>query len=126
MKPAIEQAIEELRRCFSDAAVATDAKDDGSAIVTIDSVDLGHLYTPQQTWIKFAITFQYPLADIYPLFVRPDLERTDGQPHGQGITSTSFEGQKALQLSRKSNRLNHEIDNAAIKVVKVIQWLKEQ
>ena len=83
MKPAIEQAIEELRRCFSDAAVAADAKDDGSAIVTIDSVDLGHLYTPQQTWIRFAVTFQYPHADIYPLFVRPDLARADGQPHGK-------------------------------------------
>ena len=126
MKPAIEQAIEELRRCFSDAAVVADAKDDGSAVVTIDSVDLGHLYTPQQTWIKFAITFQYPHADIYPLFVRPDLERADGQPHGQGITSAQFEGQPALQLSRQSKNLNFEIDNAVLKVTKVILWLKEQ
>ena len=126
MKPAIEQAIEELRRCFSDAAVAADAKDDGSAIVTIDSVDLGHLYTPQQTWIRFAVTFQYPHADIYPLFVRPDLARADGQPHGEGITSAQFEGQNAFQLSRRSNHLDPEIDTAALKVTKVIQWLKEQ
>ena len=47
--------------------------------VTIDSVDLGPLYIPQQTWIKFAITFQYPYADIYPLFARPDLVRA-GRP----------------------------------------------
>ena len=126
MKPAIEQAIEELRRCFSDAAVAADAKDDGSAVVTIDSVDLGHLYTPQQTWIKFAITFQYPHADIYPLFVRPDLERADAQPHAQGITWAQFERQPALQLSRQSKNLNFEIDNAVLKVTKVILWLKEQ
>ena len=126
MKPAIEQAIEELRRCFSGAAVAADAKDDGSAVVTIDSIDLGPLYIPQQTWIKFAITFQYPHADIYPLFARPDLVRADGQPHGKGITLTSFEGQHALQLSRQSNHLNPEIDNAALKVTKVIQWLNEQ
>ena len=126
MKPAIEQAIEELRRCFSDAAVAVAAKDDGSAIVTIDSIDLGPLYIPQQTWIKFEITFQYPYADIYPLFVRPDLVRADGQPHGKGITSAQFEGQNALQLSRRSNHLDPEIDNAALKVTKVIQWIKEQ
>ena len=126
MKPAIEQAIEELRRCFSGAAVTADGKDDGSAVVTIDSVDLGPLYIPQQTWIKFAITFQYPYADIYPLFARPDLVRADGQPHGKGITSKKFEGQNALQLSRQSNNLNPEIDNAALKVTKVIQWLKEQ
>ena len=126
MKPAIEQAIEELRRCFSGAAVAADAKDDGSAVVTIDFVDLGPLYIPEQTWIKFAITFQYPYADIYPLFARPDLVRADGQPHGRGIKLTSFEDQPALQLSRQSNHLNPEIDTAALKVTKVIQWLKEQ
>ena len=126
MKPVIEQAIEELRRCFSDAVVVAEPKDNGGATVTIDSVDLGPLYTPRQTWIKFEITFQYPHADIYPLFVRPDLVRADGQPHGEGITAAEFEGQKALQLSRRSNRLDPELDNATLKVTKVIQWLKEQ
>ena len=126
MKAEIEQAVEELRRCFSDAEVVARATDDGGVTVTIDSIDLGPVYTPQQTWIKFAISFQYPYADVYPLFVRPDLVRADGQAHGEGITQASFEDEPALQLSRRSNGLNPKIDTAALKVTKVIQWLLAQ
>ena len=126
MKPEVEQAVEELRCCFSDAEVMARATGDGGTVVTIDPIGLGPLYIPQQTWIKFAISFQYPYADVYPLFVRPDLARADGQPHGKGITHASFEGESALQLSRRSNRLNPAIDTAALKVTKVIQWLQAQ
>ena len=126
MKAEIEQAVEELRRCFSDAEVVARATDDGGVTVTIDSIDLGPVYTPQQTWIKFAISFQYPYADVYPLFVRPDLARADRRPHGQGITNTSYRGEPALQLSRRSTRLNPAIDTAVLKITKVIKWLQKQ
>lgn len=126
MKAEVEQAVAELRRCFGDSAVVARAKDDGGAVVTIDPIDLGARYIPQQTWIKFQISFQYPHADVYPLFVRPDLARADGQPHGEAIARAKFEGEPALQLSRSSNRLDVEIDTAVLKVTKVIQWLKER
>ena len=126
MKQEVEQAIQELRRCFSDAEVDCQSTPDGGAVVTVAPVSLGPEYIPQETWIKFAISFQYPCADIYPLYVRPDLARADGQPHGKGISEASFQGERALQLSRRSNRLNPEIDTAALKVIKVIQWLKER
>ena len=126
MKPEVKQAVEQLRRCFGVAEVVANPEDDGGAVVTIDPIDLGPRYNPQRTWIKFAISFQYPFADIYPLFVRPDLARAHGQPHGQGITRTSFQGEPALQLSRRSNRLDPSIDTAALKVTKVIQWLQAQ
>jgi len=126
MKREVERAVEELQICFSDAEVACEGTTDGGAIVTVTPVHLGPLYVPQETWIKFEISFQYPLADVYPLYVRPDLARSDGQPHGEGIAQTSFHGEPALQLSRRSNRLNPEVDTAALKVTKVIQWLKEK
>ena len=126
MKPEIEQAVYELRCCFGDAEVVAHTKDDGGAVVTIDSISLGPGYNPQMTWIKFAISFQYPYADIYPLFVRADLVRADGQPHGEGITEASFEDKPALQVSRSSRNLNPEIDTAVLKVTKVIQWLQER
>ena len=126
MNSEVEQAVEELRFRFGDAEVAAHGTDDGGATVTISPIDLGPGYSPQTTWIKFAISFQYPYADIYPLFVRADLVRTDGQPHGEGISLTSFDGQPALQLSRRSNQLNPEIDTAALKVTKVIEWLRTQ
>ena len=126
MKPAVEQAVAELRRCFGDAAVVAQSKDDGGAAVTIDPIDVGPTYVPQQTWIKFMIGFQYPYADIYPLFVHPELARVDGRPHGKGIALAEFEGEPALQISRRSNHLDVEIDTAVLKVAKVTQWLRER
>ena len=126
MKPQVEQAIAELQACFHYTKVVASDTEDGGASVRIDSVDLGPAYTPRETWIAFGIGFQYPYADVYPLFVRPDLARADGQPHGEGLAPGSFGGEAALQLSRRSNRLNAEIDTAALKVTKVIQWLRDQ
>ncbi len=126
MKSEVGQAVEELRRCFGDAEIVAHAKDDGGAVVSINLIDLGPGYSPQRTWVKFAISFQYPYADIYPLFVRPDLVRADGQPHGEGIAAASFEGEPALRLSRRNNHLNPEVDTAALKVTKVIEWLRTQ
>ena len=126
MKLEVQRALDELRRCFGEAEVTAHSKPDGGAIVTIESIDLGSAYTPQFSWIKFGISFQYPYADVYPLFVHPDVVRSDGRPHGNGISLGSFEGQGALQLSRRSNRWDPAVDTVALKVTKVIQWFKEQ
>ena len=126
MTPQVQQAIEELRGCFPDAEVVARGTDGGGAIVKIDPIDLGSAYAPRETWMGFAISFQYPQADIYPLFVRPDLSRVDGRAHGQAITLAQFEGEPALQLSRSSNGLNPEVDTAALKVTKVVRWLRDQ
>ena len=126
MKSEVKQAVDELRRCFSEAEIKVHAKADGGAAVTIDTIDLGSAYTPRYSWIKFAISFQYPYADIYPLFVRPDVIRADGQPHGTGISLASFEGESALQLSRRSNRWDPSVDTATLKITKVIQWFRDQ
>lgn len=124
MKQEVALAIEELRRCFPDAEVQARANDDGGASVTIDSIDLGPAYHPGQTWIKFDISFQYPYADVYPVFVRPDLVRLDGLPHGEGISKSTYENVKALQLSRRNNHLDPNVDTAALKIIKVIEWLR--
>ncbi|MCY4474931.1 MAG: hypothetical protein OXC83_05790 [Chloroflexi bacterium] len=124
MNPEVEQSVKELQRCFPNAELVVRPVDDGGAVVTIDPIDLGPSYTPRQTWMKFAIGFQYPHADIYPLFISADVTRVDGQPHGEGISESSFDGDSALQLSRRSNRLNPAVDTAALKVNKVIQWFQ--
>ena len=126
MTPEVGQAVEELRVRFADTEVDAVGTGDGGAIITIASVDPGPVYTRRETWVRFAIGFQYPYADIYPLFVRSDLSRTDSQPHGEGIALAEFHGDKALQLSRRSNGLNPMIDTAALKVMKVLEWLRAQ
>jgi len=126
MKPEVAQAVNELRVCFPNSTVEARSSDDGGAFVTIDPIHPGPAYAPQATWLKFAISFQYPYADVYPMFVRPDLIRTDGRSHGEAIAMGSFNGEPALQLSRRSNRLNPATDTAALKVTKVLQWLRDQ
>jgi hypothetical protein len=124
MTPTVTQAIDEIRATFEGAAVTVKEDGEGGAYVRIDPVDLGTPYAQGQTWIGFRVTAQYPYADVYPLFVRHDLSRVDGQPLGEGMTpNATFEGQPAVQVSRKSNHLNPATDTAALKVLKVIRWM---
>ena len=109
--------------------------------MTVDPVELGPRYTPSATWLKFQVTFQYPAADVYPLFIPPDVVRADaapnngapgnGTPLGEGTMLNQYaDGPGAapiptIQLSRRSNRLNPATDTAALKVEKVLSWLRE-
>lgn len=50
---------------------------------------------------------------------------SDGRAlEGQGISVATWEGAPAIQLSRRSNKWRQGEDTAAIKVAKVIQWLR--
>lgn len=85
----------------------------------------GEIYNETETWVGFRITFQYPNADVYPHYVRGDLSRRDRGNHSAGIQAGyTFEDRSALQLSRRSNRLNPAIDSAALKLLKVLEWLR--
>ena len=126
MTPQVAAAIEELREAFSEATVTAREDAEGGAFVTVDPVDLGRPYAQAETWVKFHITFQYPYSDVYPHFVRPDLARADGQPLGEGMSLGTFggDGEPAVQISRRSNNLNPATDTAALKLAKVLRWLK--
>jgi hypothetical protein len=62
-------------------------------------------------------------ADVYPIFVRGDLAREDGAALGEAMTSATFQGRPAIQVSRRSNHLVATVDTAAIKFQKVLEWL---
>lgn len=122
--PAVTEGIEELRGTFESAAVSVKPDDEGGAYVRVDPVDPGPPYAQRVTWIGFRITAQYPYADVYPLFVRHDLSRVDGQPLGESMSpNASFDGQPAVQVSRRSNHLNPATDTAALKLLKVLSWM---
>jgi len=125
---AVSDAIDELRETFPDATVTVESDGDGGAWVLIDPVPLGPAYIQSTSWIAFQITFPYPEADVYPLFVRPDLDRKDGAGHGEGFGSVTWgpHEQTGTQLSRRSNRLDPTVDTAATKVLKVLRWLAQQ
>ena len=126
MKPEVKKAISEIEASFPDAEVYYREDGEGGAYVNIDPVDLGSVYLQRETWIGFRVTFQYPHADVYPLYVRHDLARVDRKPLGEGFSATTYEGRPAVQISRRSNHLNPRIDTAVLKVQKVLKWLREQ
>lgn len=124
MTPAVLQAVDELKATFPGSTVTLRDTGDGGASVTIDAIDPGTPYSQRATWIGFVIGFQYPYSDIYPLFVRPDLARVDGAALGEGFSPSAFDGTPATQISRRSNKLNPATDTAALKVTKVMAWMR--
>ena len=123
--PGVVKAIEEIRRTFDPCAVETEPDGAGGAIVVVRNIPMGSPYAQAQVWIGFQITFQYPYADVYPHFTNADLARSDGGGLGGGFGTAAFQGQPAIQISRRSNRLNPETDTAALKLLKVIRWMKK-
>lgn len=125
MTPEVAAAVDEIKAAFPNATV--EVKEEGDAVVVLlDPVDPGEPYVQRESWIGFRITFQYPYSDVYPHFVRGDLARSDGRPLGEGMSVTTFEGRSAVQISRKSNRLNPATDTALIKLDKVLAWLRNR
>ena len=124
--PAVAKAIEEIRCTFEGCDVAVEPDGFGGAVVVVRGVPMGCPYAQPEVWLGFQITFQYPYADVYPHFTNPDLARSDGGSLGSGLGTASFRGQPAIQISRRSNRLNPETDTASLKLLKVVTWMKSQ
>lgn len=123
MTPTVAEAIDEIKATFEGTTVGVDDDGEGGAYVRIEPVDPGPPYVQRETWIGFRITAQYPYADVYPHFVRPDLSRVDGNPLGEGTSPNKYREQPAIQVSRRSNHLNPATDTAALKLQKVLNWM---
>jgi hypothetical protein len=124
LKEEVAEAIAEIEATFPDSKVDVREEDQGGAFVVVDPVDPGGAYEQCETWIGFQITFQYPFADVYPHFVRGDLRRTDGAGLVEGMSPAQWEQRAAIQVSRRSNHLDPASDTAAIKLLKVLEWLR--
>lgn len=123
----VEQAIAQIRTALDGHQVHVEPEPQGGAYVTVDDLSVGDHYVPTTSWFGFLITFQYPRADVYPHFVDAQLLRADRRAHGAGFSGpTQWQGRPAIQISRRSNRLNPAVDTAATKLVKVIEWVKSQ
>src|SRR5262245_45412868 len=116
LKTEVARAIDEIRAYFPDKPMALKPDGSGGTFVTLDGMPLSALYEQSETWVGFQITFQYPYADVYPHFVRPDVSRVDKRALGDGTGSNNFDGRPAVQLSRKNNHLNPSVDTALLKL----------
>ena len=127
MKAEVETAVREIEASFEGCAVTAKDDGDGGAIVVVRDVSLQDSpYEQEDTWFGFHITHTYPYADVYPHFVRADLKRKDGKPLGEGTSLGTFQGDSAVQVSRKCNRHNPATDTAVLKLQKVLRWLKSR
>lgn len=131
--PEIETAITEIRDQHPDASVTVVPDGNGGAFVTLEALPLGPQYSQPETWMKFHITVNYPIADVYPHFIDPAVRINDSThpevtPMGEGTALGKFQFAgaelRAIQVSRRSNHLNAAVDTAALKLTKVLHWLE--
>lgn len=130
MTPEIERAIGEIQAAFVGHQVDVRAEPQGGAYVIVHSLSLGHQYTPATSWVGFLITFQYPYADVYPHFIDSNVRRGDGRALGPGFSGPTTwpgqPGQQVLQISRRSKRWHPATDTVALKLVKILEWIRSQ
>ena len=124
MTPEIQNAVQEIRDAFPSCCIDSVEDGQGGAFVTIHDVPIeGELYQQPSSWFGFHITHTYPYADVYPHFVRDDLSRRDGKALGEGTSIGSFRGTPAVQISRRTNRLDPPSHTALLKLCKMLRWL---
>ncbi len=122
---AVAEAADAVRANFADHAVEVNPDGAGGAFVIVSDVAVGPGYTPATTWLGFHLNAAYPASDVYPHYVGV-LARADGRGLGEAIAPTEWQGRSALQLSRRSNRWNPAVDNAANKAERILKWLADR
>lgn len=125
LKSEVATAIEELKASFPGCEVEAIPDGSGGARVTMRGMQLGPPFTQDETWVMFDITFQYPYSDIYPHYLRGDLKRLDDKPIVAPLRLVKLNNENVYQLSRRSNKWNASVDTAALKLHKVMHWLRD-
>jgi hypothetical protein len=126
MKTEVSRAIAELQRAFPSSEIDVTEDGQGGSYFTLKDLDLGEGYTPQHAWLGAHIPAQYPYADIYPVFMDPSVQRTDGKSFDVPIThGASFNGIPAIQISRRNNHAHMHPQTAVAKIVKVLDFLEK-
>ena len=124
MTPEVEEAIAELKVAFPGHQVEVTPDAQGGAYVVVGDLPLGAQFRPARSWVGFVVGFQYPNADVYPLFTDPSLARVGGSPLGDGCQQpVQWHDRMATQFSRRTPNWNADEDTAALKLSKVLQWL---
>lgn len=126
LKAAVQQAIREIEESFVGRRVEVTEDGQGGARVRVHDLDLGGQYEPPKSWIEFVITFQYPEADVYPHFLVGGLRRVNGGALGTEFQQVQWNNSTVTQLSRRSNNRNQDLDTAAIKLNKVLAWIRSK
>ena len=125
------EALAEIRASHYAHKVDHEPDGQGGVFVRVYDLEIGRGFNHGTSWMGFQITFQFPFADIYPHYLRPDLERADGKAlapplHVNNSFALPSGTVTAVMLSRRSNHRDPETDTAAVKLAKVLDWLRSQ
>jgi hypothetical protein len=127
INPSVQKGIDQIKATFSGHAVDVDPDGEGGAFVRVNALVFGAVYEPGSGWVAFPIAFNYPHGDVYPHFVPGELARCDKKALGEGFTKTEMKLGKfvgpATQLSRRSNQWKPAVDTAALKLLKVLDFI---
>lgn len=125
MAPEVEEAIAEIREAFPGLRVEVQPESQGGAYVVVHDLVFDSRYAPSRSWIGFLIPFQYPDLDVYPHFTDAALARVDGAALESAFQKTTWRDQPVTQISRRSHRWDAATDTAALKLGKVVSWLRD-
>jgi hypothetical protein len=125
--PSVALAIEQLRQNFPDCEFEVTPDGSGGAWFVLHKITLGAPYENEKIWAGGDLSAQLPYADLYPVFVSAELKRSDGNALGEAISQgQNFHGRGAVQISRRSNNRDARFENPAVKLKKVLSWLKSR
>lgn len=131
MKEAVERGVAEISDAFGTDRVRVAPDGQGGAWVEVADLDLGAPYMQDTTFLVCLVPFNLPAADIYPMFVRPELTRADGQPLGEGfqVTQLNWPGEvqprPVVQVSRRT-RGDFTAQTPTQKIEKVLDWIRSR
>ena len=121
----VEAAIGEIEDTFAPSPVVVEPDDQGGARVIVEEAPLGPPFVQSVTWLGAHLPAQLPYSDVYPVFVDAKLRRSDGSALVAPMTpGHSFMSRPAIQVSRRSNRVDLNTQTAAMKLQKVLHWMR--
>jgi hypothetical protein len=125
LTPTVQAAITEIRETFHPARVSVEADGQGGARIAVERAPLGAPFSEVDTWIGAHLPAQLPYSDVYPLFVRGDLRRVDGAALTAPLaTGHTFMGRPAVQISRRSTRVDLASQTPSMKLLKTLYWMR--
>ena len=130
MKEAVQVAITEITTAYGAERVRVVPEEQGGAWIAIAEVELGDPYTQEETFVICLLPFNLPAADVYPVFIRHDLTRTDGSGLGEGFSTTSVswpgdaQPRPVTQVSRRTRRGDFARQTPLRKIEKVLDWVR--
>ena len=131
LAPAVTDAAASIRAQSTSELIAW-GDGNGGAHVFIENVDLGPPFTQATTWVAFHLPHTLPDGDLYPLWMRPDLTRTDGQPIGKLNAAgqnfmhlnNTWLTEPAVMVSLRSNDRDPRVDSPSRKLARILDTVR--